>query len=100
MTDHIYGRTNLITRNDRPNLFNKEIGLYIDYLKNLLKKTEEAPNEKYVLTFKQNLSNGIAYYQKLTTAIKEEYRSVLKGFNTKLEEYRNELDNIQSLTHK
>lgn len=100
MTDHIYGRTNLITRNDRPNLFNKEIGLYIDYLKNLLKKPEEAPNEKYVVTFKQNLSNGIAYYQKLTTAIKEEYRSVLKGFNTKLEEYRNELEKIQPVSTK
>lgn len=98
MTDHIYGRANLITRDDRPNLFNKEIGLYIDYLKNLIKKTEEAPNEKYVSTFKQNLSNGISYYQKLTSAIKDEYRTVLKGFNAKLEEYRKELEKIQPVT--
>jgi hypothetical protein len=94
MTDHIYGRTNLIKRDDRPNLFNKEIGLYLDYLKNIIKKSDGAPNEKYVATFKQNLSNGITYYQKLTTAIKEDYRIALKGFSAKLEEYRKELDTI------
>ena len=33
MIDHIYGRTNIIARDDRPNMFIKELSLYINYLK-------------------------------------------------------------------
>ena len=32
MADHIYGRTNLVTDPNRPNMFIKELGLYVDYL--------------------------------------------------------------------
>ena len=38
MVDHIYGRMNLITDPNRPNMFVKELSLYIDYLQ---KKMEE-----------------------------------------------------------
>ncbi|MBZ0198506.1 MAG: hypothetical protein K8H86_01470, partial [Ignavibacteriaceae bacterium] len=34
MVDHIYGRINLITSENRPNVFIKEISLYINYLAN------------------------------------------------------------------
>src|SRR5690606_450705 len=30
MVDHIYGRMNLIVRNDRPHMFVKELSMYID----------------------------------------------------------------------
>jgi len=30
MTDHIYGRDNVISRTDRPNMFVKELGLYLE----------------------------------------------------------------------
>ena len=33
MTDHIYGRSNVISRTDRPNMFIKELSCYIDFLK-------------------------------------------------------------------
>jgi len=32
MVDHIYGRTNVMERTDRPNLFVKELKMYIEYL--------------------------------------------------------------------
>ena len=33
MVDHIYGRISLITSTERPHMFIKELGLYIDYLR-------------------------------------------------------------------
>ena len=45
MVDHIYGRSNIITRTDRPNMFIKELNLYIDYLRK--KKTETISINKH-----------------------------------------------------
>ena len=39
ITDHIYGRDNMISRTDRPNMFINELNIYVDFLKN---KFEEA----------------------------------------------------------
>ena len=33
MTDHIYGRENIVTNSKRPHMFIAELHLYIDYLK-------------------------------------------------------------------
>lgn len=65
MTDHIYGRGNVISRTDRPNMFIKELSLYVEYLKN--KKSEAGSElskkeEKYFQNFSSNLEDGIAYY--------------------------------------
>jgi hypothetical protein len=65
ITDHIYGRSNMITRTDRPNMFIQELNIYIDFLK---KKIEEMSasitkmQEKYLVTFARNLNEGINYY--------------------------------------
>lgn len=69
MIDHIYGRTNIIPNPERPHMFIAELQLYINYLKEEIKKTA-APDEKarkYRETFCQNLLNGIAYYRDLNT---------------------------------
>ena len=67
MVDHIYGRINLITTPNRPHIFIKELGMYIDYLKNdILKSIESISDQKvkYFIEFKNNLLSGIEYYQK------------------------------------
>jgi hypothetical protein len=76
MVDHIYGRTNVITRTDRPNMFVKELYIYLDYLKERI--TENSINvtdkqRKYLLTFTNNLNEGITYYQKLFAEQKERF---------------------------
>jgi hypothetical protein len=66
--DNIYGRANMISRNDRPNFFIKELQIYIDYLKNKLddaKTTMTKKDEKYLLNFTKNMSLGVAYYKDL-----------------------------------
>ncbi len=69
MTDHIYGRTDIVADEHRPHMFISELNLYIDYLKEQLQR--EAPKEpdskrkKYYQEFYKNLTEGIAYYRQL-----------------------------------
>ena len=68
MADHIYGRTNIITRDDRPNMFIKEISIYINYLKEKIDEAEKPISEKelkYFSAFQQNMNDGIEYYKDL-----------------------------------
>jgi hypothetical protein len=61
ITDHIYGRSNMITRTDRPNMFIKELKIYIDFLKNKIEETRVSTTnkqEKYLLTFVKNLNEA------------------------------------------
>ena len=46
ISDHIYGRDNVISRSDRPNLFIKELQIYIDFLKNKLGETKVLMTKK------------------------------------------------------
>lgn len=68
MVDHIYGRINILNTENRPNLFVKELSLYVDYLKKEVEKSIDqinAKQERYLKTFQQNLLAGIAYYQQI-----------------------------------
>ncbi len=68
MIGHIYGERNVMERMDRPNIFVKELGIYVEYLQN---KIEEAGNildtkqHKYLSLFAKNLKEGIGYYKNL-----------------------------------
>jgi hypothetical protein len=76
MADHIYGRTDLVTRTDRPNMFVKELMLYIDYLKNKISESPGPVPEKqkeYLAGFKANLQKGIEYYKTLFAEKRKEY---------------------------
>ena len=75
MTDHIYGRISLLNNTPRPNMFIKELGMYVDYLRKDITKSLECMNEqkiKYFTEFKNNLLEGIEYYRKLFPQMMEE----------------------------
>ncbi len=69
MTDHIYGRQDIVTNANRPHMFIAELNLYIDYLKEELEtfaqSDDAAKKKKYFAAFYQNLLNGIKYYRQL-----------------------------------
>lgn len=75
MVDHIYGRINLITDPERPNMFIKELSLNIDFIE---KKIEDSLNsisaqtEAYVTTYYTNLIDGLNYYRIIIPEIIEE----------------------------
>jgi len=88
ITDHIYGRTNIISRTDRPNMFVKELSIYIDYLKNKMDETKSAmtkKQEQYFQTFEQNLNDGITYYQNLFSELKDKFEDTKSGILNDLE---------------
>ena len=95
ITDHIYGRLNMITRTDRPNMFIKELKLYIDYLKS---KIEEASNsmtnaqEKYLFNFIKNLKEGINYYNKLFSDLKDTFEETKSSILNELDASKKILD--------
>jgi len=95
MVDHIYGRINVISRTDRPNMFINEINIYIDYLKNKFEEAKEtftAKQEKYFLTFTNNLNEGINYYQKLFTDFKDKFTETKSSVLNDLEDCKNSLN--------
>jgi hypothetical protein len=88
MVDHIYGRSNLVTNPDRPNMFIKELSINIDYF---IRKIEEsikpfsAQTEILLNTFRTNLLEGINYYKKILPDIKEETEKVKRKMKVELE---------------
>ena len=98
MVDHIYGRGNVITRTDRPHMFIKELGIYLDYLKNRIEESRESMNkkqEKYLLTFTHNLNEGIAYYQQLFGNLKGQFEDVKFAVQAELTQGLKTLDGFK-----
>jgi hypothetical protein len=76
ITSHIYGRTNVISRTDRPNMFVKELNIYIKYLQDRLDEARAemtTKQEKYLLTFAENLKEGIVYYNNLFAELTDKF---------------------------
>jgi hypothetical protein len=68
MVQHIYGNDSVLTETNRPNMFVKELKMYLDYLKNEIAtvSTEITAGQiKKWNSFKKNLGEGIGYYQSL-----------------------------------
>ena len=94
MTKHIYGLENFMSRTDRPNMFMKELNLYMDYLKNKLKEAKKDWNkkqEKYFNRFFENMNDGIAYYNNLFEEIKDKYEQTKDETLASLEKTKSKL---------
>jgi len=100
MTDHIYGRANMITRTDRPHMFIKEIYIYLDYLKAKIADAKASLNIKqavYLSGFADNMNDGVDYYEKLLgssggfKSLRESMRIELKAGRTILQKLKADL---------
>lgn len=68
MVDHIYGRANVLTREDRVHVFHREIELYLEVLEEdlkLLRTSLESRNEKQLVRTMNTLREGLEYYRVL-----------------------------------
>ena len=92
MVSHIYGRIQLMTDAQRPNMFINELRLYVEYMKNEIQKrfdTWNTKEQKYFNTFKTNLQDGIDHYKDLIPKLREEsehYRETMREELLELEE--------------
>ncbi len=99
ITDHIYGRSNMMTRTDRPNLFIKELKIYINFLKEKIEETKVSmttKQEKYLLTFAKNLKEGISYYHRLFSDLKERFEEAKSGILHDLDASKKTLHHLNS----
>lgn len=97
INDHIYGRVNVIERKDRPNMFLKELFIYLNFLQKRLAETSdsvEAKEMNYFTKFAGNLRNGIAYYRGLFKAQKKYFQENRTVVMASLDQGDQELDRI------
>ncbi|MFA6830814.1 MAG: hypothetical protein WCR36_00875 [Bacteroidaceae bacterium] len=94
MVDHIYGRTNLVTNNKRSHLFIAEMKIYIEYLRDEIKKGKgdfNLPKRKaYYKTYISNMLDAVAYYRSLVVSSLISYR----GFSEELSLASDEIKQI------
>jgi hypothetical protein len=98
MVSHIYGKTNVIERQDRPHIFIKELSLYVDYLKNKVSEMAKPiteKNEKYIETFHKNLNDGIEYYRDLFNQKAEEFQGKKAQLIQSLDHFKEELNDVK-----
>ncbi|MDT3401468.1 hypothetical protein [Mucilaginibacter terrae] len=93
MVGHIYGKINVLQNIERPNLFIKELNLYIEHLRkdmNIQVREWSDKKEKLILKFKDQVQAGINYYKQL-----------LPQINNQTQDYLNKMyqDLIISETH-
>ena len=91
MVDHIYGKVNLRLDPERPHVFVKELQLYIKHLRTDIENALPENGKKmeaYIIKFKKNLSEGIAYYQEFKDSWTKENTLVLERVKTQLAEMK------------
>ena len=99
MVDHIYGRDNIINRNDRPNMFIKELELNLNYLKNMI---EDAPKPftdnslKQLTNCSKNLLEGINYYRQLFQQIPSYFNSAKGALTRQLNNLENRIEKMMA----
>ncbi len=97
MVKHIYGNANVMTDTNRPNVFVKELRMYIAYLRNEISEyTNEltAGQIKKWNSFKNNLLDGIVYYQNLFDNT-EFFKNKSIKIQNQIEQYQLELNEIE-----
>jgi len=97
MAKHIYGNAVVMTDANRPNLFIKELIMYIDYLKNEINNFSNevsAPQIKKWNAFKNNLFEGISFYQNFFSTTNY-FENSINEIQNQLEYYTNELSGVK-----
>jgi hypothetical protein len=97
MTKHIYGNENVLPNAERPHMFLKELGMYIDNLKKELTSSLKSVTELQIKkwkAYKTNLEAGIAYYENLF-ATSRHFATAGNKLVMQLKEYKVALEEIE-----
>ncbi len=100
MVRHIYGNDNVITVQHRPNMFIKELDLYVKHLEKEVANLTEANAQqlKKLKSFKQNLLDGIAYYENLFAQNQNWFTEKRGAITTALIQYRQQTERLLNET--
>ncbi|MHA7943736.1 hypothetical protein ACJOV8_011745 [Formosa sp. 3Alg 14/1] len=100
MTSHIYGEIKSVVSAHRPNIFVKELSIYVDYITEKFNDSPAITNkreEKYFITFIENLKEGVKYYENLLEETKVFFETTK---NTICEGLEIELNRLKALRAK
>lgn len=96
MTDHIYGRSNIMSNPKRSHMFITELLLYIHFLKEQLEEDSQTESYskkgKFYTSFFMNIKEGIAYYRGIPGIAANDY----DRFCMELSNAEEELDNLNA----
>ncbi len=98
MVDHIYGRIDLVALKNRPNMFVKELELYVGYIKNKINdnlKEQSVKNEKYIQKFIKNLENGIEFYEQLFDETASQLEEISEKAKAEIQRLKTELVGLE-----
>ncbi|MGP1993491.1 hypothetical protein D9V96_016540 [Zobellia laminariae] len=100
MMGHIYGKTNVMSHPNRPNMFVKELHIYLEYYKEQISEFKMMPTakrRKQLLSFSSNLMEGIGYYKNLFGTKKDK---ALSYYNLALEQLKESRTFLSLLTEE
>ena len=98
MVDHIYGNAKVALSTHRPNMFMKELKMYINHLKGKMDELAEPIAEKQLKSlaaFQENLMDGIQYYQELAEEMKYKAEESAQKIKAELETLKIELMGLE-----
>ena len=96
MVQHIYGKCSVLADKARPHFFIKELQLYMEYFRKDIDSTAKAISSNQIKkwkTFKENLSDGINYYEtlfKTSDYFAQGKETILEA----LDDYKNQLAGV------
>jgi len=94
MVKHIYGNANVLSITERPNMFVKELKMYVAYLTNEINDVSQdvsvAQTKKWN-AFKSNLLDGIEYYKTLFATTYKDTETNLTTIQKQLQKIKTEL---------
>lgn len=101
MLDHIYGKAAIALDPERPQVFVKELQLYVQHLQHELSKALPEKTKKfesYIEKFKDNLSQGITYYQDLIASFPVDTEEVVKNMKQQLSDLQDKISGLETKT--
>ena len=99
IADHIYGRIDILAKKNRPQMFVKELGLYLSHLSNKIEEIEGIPSrqqQKYLDSFSKNLEQGINYYLRFSEQVKESYKESFEHLANELSRQNDTLNQLRT----
>ena len=94
MTDHIYGRGNIRNGLYRPSVFINELKLYMNHFRKEVREVQAIWSDRKqsgLLTFRENLANGIDYYRELLIKVKFDSEAAIENMKMELSQILEEL---------
>ena len=95
---HIYGKQKVADNPNRPNMFIKELKMYVDHFREKVENMSwplNRPNAKFIKNYEKNIILGIAYYKKLYVGVHEKYQNIRPLFDENLKKLEKEFIEIQ-----